>query len=398
MSQESTYTTFRCNDTIVVLHQHGHGIPQALLTFREPQRMAIHDKKLIAFYAYSTEAVTLLDDPIHNAGEVFNTIAMQLKTQSKAAIKRRIKALALFVGGALIASSLWLMGTGNHSSLIVGSTEATVPAEPDTIAPVKLRQTATIQGQTKMTVLPATGNTVSQAAQAESTNMQNIMKESHNSLPGSPSEALQTATAQVTPPTPVKAEATEQSIRQKMVDILKRSTDRGLFTIQLSTGHERTLYAFLDPTCAVCRSMEPAIEQLAQRYNVVIFPVSVVNDGGNAVEKIVPVLCEKDQTARAVAWSELFRPDAGMQVPGKTTPPQVSSDCSASAQAVVAVNDTGFRTFGFSGTPTVLTDTGIRLATGMLDAPDKIAHFLKITDPMSPEQVDRFVSSLSIQE
>lgn len=132
-----------------------------------------------------------------------------------------------------------------------------------------------------------------------------------------------------------------------MVEILKRSTDRGLFTIQLSTGHERTLYAFLDPTCAVCRSMEPAIEQLAQRYNVVVFPVSVVNDGGDAVEKIIPVLCEKDQTARAVAWSDLFRPDAGMLVPGQTTPPQMSSDCSASAQAVVAVNDTGFRTFGF---------------------------------------------------
>lgn len=398
MSQESTYTTFRFNDTIVVLHQHGHGVPQALLIFREPQRMAIHDKKLIAFYAYSTEAVTLLDDPMHNAVEVFNTIAMQLKTQSKVAIKRRIKALALFVGGALIASSLWLMGTGNHSSLIVGSTEVTAPAGPDPIPSVKPRQTAALQGQPKMTVPPATGNTVSQAAQAESNNMQNIMKESHKSLPDSPSEALQTATAHVIPPTPVKTEAMEQSARQKMVDILKRSTDRGLFTIQLSTGHERTLYAFLDPTCAVCRSMEPAIEQLAQHYNVVIFPVSVVNDGGDAVEKIVPVLCEKDQTARAVAWSELFRPDAGLQVPGKATPPLISSDCSTSAQAVVAVNDTGFRTFGFSGTPTVLTDSGIRLATGMLDAPDKIAHFLKITDPMSPEQVDRFVSSLSIQE
>lgn len=60
--------------------------------------------------------------------------------------------------------------------------------------------------------------------------------------------------------------------------------------------------------------MEPAIEQLAQHYNVVIFPVSVVNDGGDAVDKIVPVLCEKDLTARAVAWSDLFRPDAGMQV------------------------------------------------------------------------------------
>ena len=395
MSQESTYTTFRCNDTIVVLHQHEHRVPQALLTFHEPQRMAIHDKKLIAFYAYSNEVVTLLDDPMHDAAEVFNTIARLLNTQCKAVMKRRITALALLVGGALIASSLWLMGTNNHSSLNVSSTNLTVPAEP---APVQPLQPSAVQGRPKMTVLPATGNTVSHAAQAESVNMQNIMKESHNALPASPSEALQTAATPVTPPTPVKTEATEQSARQKMVGILKRSADRGLFTIPLSTGHERTLYAFLDPTCAVCKSMEPAIEQLAQHYNVVIFPVSVVNDGGDAVDKIVPVLCGKDQTARAVAWSDLFRPDAGMPVPGQATSSQVSADCSVSAQAVVAVNDTGFRTFGFSGTPTVLTDTGIRLATGMLAAPDKIAHFLQITDPMSPEQADRFVNSLGIQE
>ncbi|WP_275211687.1 thioredoxin fold domain-containing protein [Citrobacter freundii] len=399
MSQKSTYTTFRCNDfiydTIVVLHQSGDGDPQALLIFREPQRMAIHDKKLIAFYELSKEAVTLLDDPMHDAAEVFNTIALQLKTQSKAVIKRRIKALVLFVGGALIASSLWFMGTSNHTSLNFSSTELTIPEGP---APVQPQQSAVIQGQPKMTVLPSTDNTVSHAVQAESANMQNIMKESHESLPASPAEALQTAATPITPPTPVTTEATEQSARQKMVAILKRSADRGLFTIPLSTGHERTLYAFLDPTCAVCKSMEPAIEQLAQNYNVVIFPVSVVNDGGDAVDKIVPVLCEKDLTARALAWSDLFRPDAGMQVPGQATSQQVSSDCSVSAQAVVAVNDTGFRAFGFSGTPTVLTDTGIRLATGMLAAPDKIAHFMKITDPMTQEQVDRFVSSLSIQE
>jgi hypothetical protein len=181
MSQESTYTTFRCNDTIVVLHQHGDGVPQALLIFREPQRMAIHDKKLIAFYELSKEAVTLLDDPMHDAVEVFNTIALQLKTQSKAVIKRRIKALALFVGGALIASSLWLMGTSNHFSLNFSSQTLTIPAEPGAIAPARPRQTAAIQGQP--TRRQSTDNTVSQAAQAESANMQNIMKESHKSLP-----------------------------------------------------------------------------------------------------------------------------------------------------------------------------------------------------------------------
>jgi hypothetical protein len=56
MSQKSTYTTFRCNDfiydTIVVLHQSGDGDPQALLIFREPQRMAIHDKNSLPFMSF----------------------------------------------------------------------------------------------------------------------------------------------------------------------------------------------------------------------------------------------------------------------------------------------------------------------------------------------------------
>lgn len=133
---------------------------------------------------------------MHDAVEVFNTIALQLKTQSKAVIKRRIKALALFVGGALIASSLWFMGTSNHTSLNFSSTELTIPEEP---VPVQPRQSAAIQGQPKMTVLPPTDNTVSHVAQAESANMQNIMKESHESLPASPAEALQTAATPVTP-------------------------------------------------------------------------------------------------------------------------------------------------------------------------------------------------------
>jgi hypothetical protein len=126
------------------------------------------------------EAVTLLDDPMHDAVEVFNTIALQLKTQSKAVIKRRIKALALFVGGALIASSLWLMGTATIFTQCWKQT-LTIPAEPGAIAPARPRQTVAVQEPAN----PAAVNTVSQAAQAESDNMQNIMKESHESLPAS---------------------------------------------------------------------------------------------------------------------------------------------------------------------------------------------------------------------
>ncbi|QXB24144.1 hypothetical protein [Lelliottia amnigena] len=394
MSQVSTYSAFRCNDSIVVFHQHGHGVPQALLIFREPQRMAIHDKKLIAFYTFSKEAETLLEDPQHDAAEVLNAIALQIKVQGQAVMKRRLKSLALVVAGAMFASVIWMTGTPEYSPFHSVSTAQQIPTVQTAAQPAPV--------QMNMATPLTTGKTFSQAAQTEEQNMQSIMQDSRNALPASPSEVLQTpataGTAPVTNVTTAKAEVTSQSGRQQMVDILKRSTDRGLFTVSLSSGHERTLYAFLDPTCAVCRSMEPAIEQLAQHYNVVIFPVSVVNDGGDAVDKIIPVLCQKDQAIRAAGWSALFRPDAGMSVPGQEATQQVNSDCVASATAVVGVNDIGFRKFGFAGTPTVLTDTGIRLATGMLTAPDKIDHFLKITDPMTSTQVDSFIASLSIQE
>lgn len=394
MTQISTYSAFRCNDSIVVFHQHGHGVPQALLIFREPQRMAIHDKKLIAFYAFSKEAETLLDDSQHDAKEVLNAIALQIKIQGQAVMKRRLKSLALVVAGAMIASAIWMAGTPAYSPF----------QSVNTAQPFTSGQTAAQPApvQLKIATPLTTGKPFSQVAQTEEDNMQNIMQDSRNALPASPSEVLQTpataATASVTDAATVTDAVTLRSGRQQMVDILKRSTDRGLFTVSLSSGHERTLYAFLDPTCAVCRSMEPAIEQLAYHYNVVIFPVSVVNDGGDAVDKIIPVLCQKDQAMRATGWSALFRPDAGMSVPGQDTTLQVSPDCVASATAVVGVNDIGFRKFGFAGTPTVLTDTGIRLATGMLTAPDKIDHFLKTTDPMTSAQLDSFIASLSIQE
>lgn len=396
MSPESTYSAFHCNGNIVVFHQHGHGAQQALLIFREPQRLALHDKKLIAFYPLSNNAETLLDDPAHDAATILNVIAQLLKNQGKMVWKRRMSALALIVGGALLATTILYQASGIRYAVESPATGITLS---DTKSQVQSVQKARQE---------APRSAFSQAEVTESQNMQNILDNSRNLLPDSPSEVLQPSTpsAVVTAPaiTPTTTPAATQTAtpaqptRQAMADVLKRNADRGMFTIALSTGHERTLYAFLDPTCAVCRSMEPAIEQLAQQYNVIIFPVSVVNDGGDAVEKIVPLLCEKEPARRAAGWRTLFRADAGMPVPGQKESLPVDAECATSAAAVVAVNDTGFRRFGFAGTPTVLTDTGLRLATGMLAEPAKVSQFLKITDPMSPAEVDRFVSSLSVQE
>lgn len=425
MSSESTYSVFRCNDNLVVFHQHGHGTPQTLIVFREPKRMALHDKKLIAVYPYSHEAEILLDDPGHDSAQVLNAIALQLRADSKAALKRRLKGLACAVFGALITSAVWYQASGDkvYAGQSVSYSEPGIPPVQRPDSPVRSVTPADITGIALEKAPPETltgialdkaqpktltGSVFSQVDTAESQRMQDILQSSRSTLPASPSEVLQPSAPVAVTPAPIvtpeatpAAEQTEtraQPTRQLMADVLKRNADRGMFTISLSTGHARTLYAFLDPTCAVCRSMEPAIEQLAQQYNVVIFPVSVVNDGGDAVEKVVPLLCEKDPTLRAVGWSALFHADAGMAVPGQKESLPVDAECAAHAAAVVAVNDTGFRRFGFAGTPTVLTDTGIRLATGMLADPDMIDRFLKITDPMTPVQVDRFVSSLSVQE
>lgn len=405
MSPETTYSAFRCNDSIVVFHQHGHGTPQALIIFREPKRIALHDKKLIALYGYSQEAETLLDDPQHDAAEILNVIALLIKNQGKAACQRRMKALAWIVAGALLASSVWLMARDGKPSFSSVSTGMSVPPpvmEPSQVLSVPQTDRMKVQSPA------ATANVFSHAGVTETQNMQDILHDSRNALPASPSEALQPSVPTGTPPAPTEIRVDKpaaaqpatpsQPARLQMADVLKRSADRGMFTIPLSSGHERTLYAFLDPTCAVCRSMEPAIEQLAQKYNVIIFPVSVVNDGGNAVEKIVPLLCQKEPARRATGWRALFHADAGMPVPGQEESLPVDAECATSAAAVVGVNDTGFRRFGFAGTPTVLTDTGLRLATGMLAEPAKIDHFLKITDAMTPDQADSFVSSLSLQE
>lgn len=49
--------------------------------------------------------------------------------------------------------------------------------------------------------------------------------------------------------------------RHNLAAVLKRNADRGMFTVNLSSGHERTLYAFLDPACPNCRLLEPALKR-----------------------------------------------------------------------------------------------------------------------------------------
>lgn len=409
MSLENTYSAFHFNGSIIVLHKRGHEEPQALTIFREPLRMGIHERKLIGFYLYSHEAVTLLDDPLHNAVEVLNAISLMIEKRGKAKIYRRLKSLACVLSGALLVSSVWYLKSGDEHVSAVNTAVASASAPAHTLSPALTEKFISPVSAGAAQAQLSAGLTLREAAVSEAQNMQAIMHDSRSALPASPGEALRpSAPVAVSPasriaPGPAAPLATQQgpsdsSARLQMAETLKRNADKGMFTITLSVGHERTLYAFLDPTCSVCRTMEPAIEQLAREFNVVVFPVSVVNDGGNAVEKIVPLLCEKDPAKRAAGWQALFRADAGMTVPGLEASAPLDAECARAAEAVVAVNDMGFRTFGFQGTPWVLTDTGFRLSTGLLTEPAKVDLFLKTTDPLEPQQAAGLRSALNVQE
>lgn len=171
--------------------------------------------------------------------------------------------------------------------------------------------------------------------------------------------------------------------RQNLASVLKRNAERGMFTIALSSGHKRTLHAFLDPQCPNCRLLEPALAELAQEFNVLVWPVSVI--GGDASSKAVaPLLCEKDPQKRIAGWQNLYTADNGMQ-PDATATPAPDEDCLKAAHAAIDVNNLAFRQFGFAGTPWVISDTGWHLSTGMLASPGTVKLFLNTTDKGTPD-------------
>ena len=166
--------------------------------------------------------------------------------------------------------------------------------------------------------------------------------------------------------------------RRNLATVLKRNADRGMFTINLSTGHERTLYAFLDPACINCRLLEPALKQLAREFSVVIYPVSVI--GGEAsTNRTAPLLCEPDAQKRATGWHQLYSADGGM-APTGDAPAAPDEKCLTAARAAIDVNNQAFRQFGFGGTPWVLSDTGWHLPSGILKDATTVSLFLKATD------------------
>ena len=379
MNQKYIYSVVMKGKTIFVMYSQNGDFPRALSIFQVPQLLYIDNNKLLGLYLSTGESITLLHDPEHDAKTVLDAVARRLKRPGASSLFSNISALFLSFAGALILYLLLsIYNPVNTQKIISGPPVASPVTHPPGLLPSQLQSGLLTPRQ----------------------EMQEELAKSRKMLPETPAAALQAGNIDamaITSPAPAHTAST-LSPRLQMADVLKRNAARGMFTISLSEGHPRTLYAFLDPTCSVCRQMEPAIEKLAQQYNVIIFPVSVVNDGGDAVKRIIPLLCQKDPAKRAAGWQNTFRADAGMHMPGSPdTNEPVDAACATAAEAAVGVNNLGFRQFGFSGTPWVLTDTGFHLPTGMLSQPDKIGLFLETTDGMAPDQADHFMTTINTE-
>ncbi|EJD9082954.1 thioredoxin fold domain-containing protein [Salmonella enterica] len=189
----------------------------------------------------------------------------------------------------------------------------------------------------------------------------------HESTPiGSPAPVLvkpapavsvgSTVPAVSTPPAepgPLSAEEAAEA-RNLLATRLKNGAAKQEFTIQLSSGHPRTLYIFSDPECPNCKIFEPTVQAFSSQYNIEIFPVTLIGKARTA-EQIVPMLCAPADK-RADMWRGLFDIGAGMLNPSAKADTPASS-CEA-GQNALARNDMAFELYKLPGTPTVITDDG----------------------------------------
>lgn len=195
------------------------------------------------------------------------------------------------------------------------------------------------------------------------------------SAPGMPVQPTtpQEKTASATPQS--VSDSDRQAAEARLASNLKKAAERQLFTVPLSSGHERTLYIFADPNCPNCQNFEPLFEALSTHYNVEIFPTSAIG-GENSVKLITPVLCLAPEQRKA-AWKKLFSIGDGMLNLGKDneTAPTSSPQCDIAGKAL-AVNDVAFKNYQFPGTPWVISDDGRHVPQSVMRDPNEMIHFM----------------------
>jgi len=153
-------------------------------------------------------------------------------------------------------------------------------------------------------------------------------------------------------PAPAASDTGRQQALQNTAKHLAAAAQTGQYTVTLSSGHPRTLYVFADPLCENCRIIEPTLLKLAQRYNVEIFPVTLVGKM-STVNLVSPVLC-RPRAERSTAWDNLFRADRGITPGQKATP---AKTCETGIQALIK-NDMAMKLYHIPGTPSLLADDG----------------------------------------
>jgi thiol-disulfide isomerase/thioredoxin len=167
--------------------------------------------------------------------------------------------------------------------------------------------------------------------------------------------ASQTQGTQVQGAPSLSPEAAAEA-RALLAERLKNGAAKQVFTIRLSSGHERSLYIFLDPECPNCRIFEPTVQALAEDYNVEIFPVTLVGKTRTA-DEVAPLLCAAPEK-RAEMWKSLYDTGAGMlNLTDKAKADVVPAACDAGKLAL-ARNDLAFELYRMPGTPTVISDDG----------------------------------------
>ena len=167
-----------------------------------------------------------------------------------------------------------------------------------------------------------------------------------------------------------------QSIREGLPAKLQMAAERKLFTVDYSSGHERTLYVFADPECPNCQRLEPALEAAAKSFNVIVFPVTVIGRE-KSIASIKPVLCLPPEQRKA-AWSDLFDVGHGVMDLGKSAAGGAvapAGDCDIAGKAL-GVNEVAYQHFRIPGTPWVIADDGRYVSQDVLQNPLKLQAFI----------------------
>jgi len=145
---------------------------------------------------------------------------------------------------------------------------------------------------------------------------------------------------------------------------LQDAIQNGHFSVQLSSGHDRSLYVFSDPLCPHCRDIEPRLEALSKQYNVYIMPVSIIGDKRSEA-RIAPVL-DAAPNERAKLWHSTV-----MMPYGESDPDMKGYQ--GNALTIVNANDVAFAKFGFLGTPTIVADNGKVLMPSQLQDDSRLS-------------------------